>query len=124
MASSKNTCVVASVVVLFEESKSRTFTWMWTVRPEYQPGERVGKAATPLASVTWYPRRKFCPAVLPTSEYSPPASQCQMSTCAPASGVQAPEEYAETANRRVSGRPGRGLGLARPLLSDRTSARL
>jgi len=36
--SSKNTCVVASVVVLLDASKRRTLTWMCTARPEYQPG--------------------------------------------------------------------------------------
>src|SRR5438552_1557743 len=53
----------------------------------------------------------------------PLASQCQMSTCAPCSGVQTPEAYAETANSSVSGSPGRGFGLAIPLVSERTSDR-
>jgi len=38
MLSSKKSCVVASVVVFSAASKMRTLTWMWTVRPEYQPG--------------------------------------------------------------------------------------
>src|SRR5205085_7510979 len=53
----------------------------------------------------------------------PLASQCQMSTCAPCSGVHAPDAYAATANSRVSGRPGRGFGLATPLVSERMSER-
>src|SRR5439155_10485944 len=53
----------------------------------------------------------------------PLASQCQMSTCAPCSGLQTPEAYAETAKSSVSGSPGRGFGLAIPLVSERTSDR-
>src|SRR5438270_8653056 len=53
----------------------------------------------------------------------PLASQCQMSTCAPCSGVQAPEAYAETASSSVSGSPGSGFGLAIPLVSERMSDR-
>src|SRR5436305_2019938 len=53
----------------------------------------------------------------------PLASQCQMSSCAPCSGALTPEAYAETANSSVSGRPGRGFGLAMPLVSERMSER-
>ena len=33
-----------------------TFTWMWTVRPWYQPGQTERKRARPVASVFWIPR--------------------------------------------------------------------
>src|SRR2546423_15098665 len=53
----------------------------------------------------------------------PAASQCQMSTSAPASGAQVEAPKLETANRRASGTPGRGFGFARPFVSERTSDR-
>src|SRR5256885_15607507 len=53
----------------------------------------------------------------------PAASQCQMSTRAPASGAQVDAPKLETAKRSASGKPGRGFGLARPFVSERTSDR-
>ena len=66
----------------------------------------VVKRTAPLASVTWWPRRNFLPAVLPPeSEYTPAASQCHTSTVAPASGVQPALPTAETRRVSASGTP-------------------
>jgi hypothetical protein len=51
--SSKNSCEVKSVLTAPALSNVRTRTWMWTVRPEYQPGYTVVNETTPLASETW-----------------------------------------------------------------------
>src|SRR5437763_11572014 len=53
----------------------------------------------------------------------PTASQCQMSTSAPGSGAQVEAPKLETAKRSESGNPGRGFGVDRPLVSERTSER-
>src|SRR2546430_12137555 len=46
-----------------------------------------------------------------------------MSTKAPASGAQVDAPKLETTKRSASGKPGRGFGLARPFVSERTSDR-
>src|SRR3990170_1129285 len=69
----------------------------------------VVNLASPLASVTWYPRRNFLPTVLnpgsATSEYTPWASQCHTSTAAPARGVHPSLETFETRKTTSSGSP-------------------
>src|SRR3989442_12275431 len=81
----------------------------------------------PFPSVTWYPRRNFCPLVSDwpapplISEYSPNASQCHISTTAPTMGVQVAPFTFDTVRFKRNGTP----SFTAPLLgSDRMSDRL
>ncbi len=83
-------------------------------------------ATSPPASVVWKPRRNVWPTVLPprsaTSEYTPAASQCQTSTTAPGSGVQAPAASRETRSVIRRGAPGRRVPSAgSERMSERSS---
>jgi hypothetical protein len=71
----------------------------------------VSKRTAPSVFVTCVPRRNVSPSPASKPEYTPPASQCQMSTTALSIGSHEPA--ARTRSARPSGTPSRPSRMSR-----------
>src|SRR5688500_8166940 len=97
--SSTDTCPGSTVL-----PPTLTFRCTCGVRAPYQPGKVARRSATPSPPAFWWPRRyRVSGAASPKPEYTPSASQCQISTSAPAIGSH--ERASWTVNAATSGSP-------------------